>query len=68
MTIEYIKELEEKYNIKILYVTIYGSRLFGTETEESDIDYRGIYVSTVRDMIMGVELKDFILTDPRVCK
>lgn len=56
MTIEYIKELEEKYNIKILYVTIYGSRLFGTETEESDIDYRGIYVSTVRDMILKKDL------------
>lgn len=31
---------------------------------------REIYLvgGAVRDMIMGVELKDFILTDPRVCK
>lgn len=43
-----------KYNnkeIKLILLTLAGSRLYGTSTETSDWDYRGIYIESVNEKI-----------------
>lgn len=56
---EKLKNIEKKYNIKILYVSLYGSHLFGTNDAFSDIDYKGIYVASKEDILLKRDL-DFI--------
>lgn len=36
----------------LLYLTRYGSKLFGTSTPKSDDDYRGIYLPKLDDVLM----------------
>lgn len=38
---------------KLLYVTEYGSTLYGTDSESSDTDYRGIYLPSIQDIILN---------------
>lgn len=38
--------------MKLLYETKFGSHLYGTDTPNSDTDYKGIYLPEVSDMIM----------------
>jgi hypothetical protein len=38
---------------KLLYMCIYGSHLFGTSSETSDIDIKGIYLPYKKDIILG---------------
>jgi len=37
----------------LIFLTKFGSHLYGTHTEQSDTDYKGIYVPSYRDMILG---------------
>lgn len=39
-----IEELEQKYKIKILMISEYGSKLYKTDTPNSDTDYKGIFI------------------------
>lgn len=39
-------------NGTLLYLTQYGSHLYGTNTENSDLDFRGVYISTIDDLIL----------------
>lgn len=39
--------------MKILMETVYGSRLYGLNTENSDWDYKGVYMPDLRDVILG---------------
>lgn len=43
----------------ILAKVVYGSKLYGTDVPESDQDYRGIYLPTLDDCILGT-VKDTI--------
>lgn len=62
MTTEQILQIEKDYNVKVLYVTQYGSKLYGTDTPESDTDYRGIFLPTYEDRILGND-RDYIKLD-----
>lgn len=33
--------------------TLYGSKLYGTQTEDSDTDYRGVFLGDLEDLIFG---------------
>ena len=33
-----IEEFEKEHNAKIVYITMYGSKLFGTDNPQSDTD------------------------------
>ena len=46
----------------ILLKTLYGSSLYGTRTPESDTDYRGVYLSPLKDCLLNC-IKDTV-TDP----
>lgn len=52
---------------KILFNTIFGSHIYGTNTPNSDLDYKGIYISSVRDIVMGIK-NDSIVTCSKVKK
>lgn len=39
--------------MKVLVKTVAGSHLFGTNTEKSDKDFKGVYLPTLEDCILG---------------
>ena len=38
-------------NVKILFKAIVGSQAYGTATEHSDIDYKGVYAQSIKELI-----------------
>ena len=49
-----IKQIINKLEIpgKLIYLSQYGSHLYGLNTENSDLDFRGVYVPTLNDIIL----------------
>ena len=47
---------EEKHGCRILYVTEYGSKLYGTDNPNSDTDYKGIYVQNNDDILLKKDI------------
>lgn len=45
------KEILENYNV--ILITKFGSHLYGTASESSDHDFKGIYIPSVKDCIRG---------------
>lgn len=43
---------------KVIYKTIYGSKLYGTALPTSDTDYRGIFVPSPVNLILNKNIKD----------
>lgn len=59
---EIIKQLKPLINGKLIYLCQYGSHLYGLNTENSDLDFRGVYVPTLDDIILKKD-KDEINTE-----
>lgn len=57
-----IKQLKPLINGKLLYLSQYGSHLYGLNTENSDLDFRGVYIPTLDDIILHKD-KDEINTE-----
>lgn len=57
-----IKQLKPLINGKLIYLSQYGSHLYGLNTENSDLDFRGVYVPTLEDIILHKD-KDEINTE-----
>jgi predicted nucleotidyltransferase len=51
---EVMKKIKENLppEVKILYVTTFGSKLYGTDTPESDTDYRGLFVPSKKRLLL----------------
>ena len=49
---EIIKQLKPLINGKLIYLSQYGSHLYGLNTENSDLDFRGVYIPTLNDIIL----------------
>ena len=49
---EIIKQLKPLINGKLIYLSQYGSHLYGLDTENSDLDFRGVYIPTLDDIIL----------------
>jgi len=47
-----IKKLEKEHNFKVVYLTKYGSKLYGTDNKNSDTDYKGIFIPPVNDVLL----------------
>lgn len=41
--------------MEILIKAVAGSHLFGLNTENSDMDYKGVYIPSVKDIILGTD-------------
>ena len=48
-----IQELERQYDITILYLTEYGSKLYGTADKNSDTDIRGVFLPSKDSLLLG---------------
>lgn len=50
-----MNEISDKINIpnKIISTMIFGSHLYGTNTENSDMDYKGVYFPTKREILLN---------------
>ena len=55
-----LNEIEEEFNIKILYAVESGSRGWGFANEDSDYDVRFIYVRPLQDYLSINNLRDVI--------
>ena len=60
-----LKQLRPKVNGKLIYLSQYGSHLYGLNTENSDLDFRGVYIPTLDDIILG-KAQDEINTELEV--
>ena len=47
-----IEQLKSKINGKLIYLSQYGSHLYGLNTENSDLDFRGVYIPNLDDVIL----------------
>ena len=56
------KQLKSLINGKLIYLSQYGSHLYGLNTENSDLDFRGVYIPTLDDIILKKD-KDEINTE-----
>jgi len=54
-----IKDFEQSYNAKVIYVTVYGSKLFGTDSIDSDTDYKGIFIPSKRDVLLKRDIEHY---------
>ncbi len=52
MNYKNIKDIETQYNVKILYMSYAGSRLYGTNNENSDTDMKFIFVPKIEDVLL----------------
>lgn len=48
-----IEQLEHEHDITVLYLTIFGSKLFGTSDHLSDTDYKGIFIPNSDSMLLA---------------
>ena len=56
---EIINDFQNQYNAKIVYVTIYGSKLFGTDNAHSDTDYKGIFIPSREDILLKRDIEHY---------
>ncbi|QAY01148.1 hypothetical protein ASwh1_82 [Aeromonas phage Aswh_1] len=40
---------------RLIYECVFGSRLYGTDTPESDTDYKGVFIPSPQQIIMGTK-------------
>lgn len=61
MTNEKLKEvlrgLEEKHNVRVLYVTLSGSKLYGTDNVNSDTDYKFLFAPSKEDVLLKKDVE-----------
>jgi len=49
---ETIKRIELENDVKVIYVTLSGSKLYGTDNENSDTDYKFIYIPSKDSVLL----------------
>jgi len=56
---EIVSKFEIAYNAKVVYVSLYGSKLFGTDNEKSDSDYKGIFIPSQKDVLLKKDIEHY---------
>jgi len=55
-----LEEFREMYpDYEVIYVTISGSKLYGTDNENSDVDYKGLFIPPERDVLLKRDIEHF---------
>ena len=57
-----IKSFQTQYRYKIVYITQYGSKLFGTDNADSDTDYKGIFIPSREDVLLKKDIEHYTYT------
>jgi len=56
---ELIDNFESQYNSKVIYITQYGSKLYGTDNPNSDTDYKGIFIPNKIDVLLKRDIEHY---------
>ena len=56
---QFVQEFEEEYNYRVVYVTEYGSKLYGTDNPNSDTDYKGIFIPTLKSVLLKRDIEHY---------
>ncbi len=56
---QFIKEFEKQYNYKVVYITKYGSKLYGTDNPNSDTDYKGIFIPSRESVLLKRDIEHY---------
>lgn len=54
-----IKDFEKEHNYKVVYVTKYGSKLYGTDNPNSDTDYKGIFIPNQESVLLKRDMEHY---------
>jgi len=54
-----IENFQTKYNYTIIYITQYGSKLYGTDNPNSDTDYKGIFIPSAKDVLLKRDIDHY---------
>ncbi|AAQ64222.1 conserved hypothetical protein [Vibrio phage KVP40] len=46
--------------MNVLFTSLFGSKLYGTDTPESDTDYKAVYLPELRTLLRGVAIKNSV--------
>ena len=49
---ELLKKIEDS-GTRVIYLTKYGSHLYGTNTPKSDLDFKGVFLPTKEEILLG---------------
>lgn len=59
MITQILKQIENKIDGEIIYLTQFGSYLYGTETETSDLDFRGVFIPSTKSLLLKIDQDEF---------
>lgn len=54
-----IDDFEAEYRARIVYITVSGSKLFGTDNANSDTNYKGIFIPSREDVLLKKDIEHF---------
>jgi len=54
-----IKNFEQEQNCQVVYITMYGSKLYGTDNPNSDTDYKGIFIPHKKDVLLKRDIEHY---------
>lgn len=54
-----IKNFEYQHNCQVVYITKFGSKLYGTDNPNSDTDYKGIFIPSQRDVLLKRDMEHY---------
>ncbi|MBU1668931.1 nucleotidyltransferase domain-containing protein [bacterium] len=54
-----IKNFEQQHNCRVVYITKFGSKLYGTDNPNSDTDYKGIFIPSRKDILLKRDIEHF---------
>lgn len=52
-----VLDLCKKHDAVLLYLTRFGSHLYGTSTPDSDFDYKGVFLPSLKSLVLGQNIK-----------
>ena len=56
---QFIKDFEKQYNYKVIYITQYGSKLYGTDNPNSDTDYKGVFIPSKESVLLKKDIEHY---------
>ena len=56
---QFIQEFQEQYNYRVVYVTQYGSKLYGTDNPNSDTDYKGVFIPNRDSVLLKKDIEHY---------
>ena len=56
---KYITEFEEKTGAKVIYITLSGSKLYGTDNEFSDLDFKGLFIPSKESILLKQDIDSY---------